>query len=735
MGFAGYAQAPSNDNCTGAVSLTVNSSCVATSGTTIGATQSATLPDPDCGDGDNGWDDDVWYSFTPAAGQTAVTIDFSSVSGTSDLVAQIYSSSDNTCAGTFTLFDCADDVAGSLPGFSNLAVTVGTTYYIRVFSYTADPGTTANSNFTVCVRTPITSPPANDDCSGALSLTPASGTSCVAPVSGSTEAATASTEAPPNTAPAGTNDDVWYSFTATAATHKIELSNFTGTTSDLAMAVYSGSCGALTLVDDGDPEIMFVDNLTVGQQYYVRVYTYSDDVADYGGFNICITTPVPPANDDCGSAVSLTPATGSTCSTAVSGTTEAATASAETPPNTAPDGTNDDVWYSFVATAANHGIALSNLNGTSSDMAMAIYSGSCGSLVLIQDSDPETMYVSNLTPGQTYYIRVWTYSDQADGYGSFDICVNTLTAPANDECATATPINGTSGMVLGSNIVSSESQIPASCNSSSATASSDVWYSVTADFTGDINIELDQSNLDAVMETFSGTCGNLTQLDCTDGSNLTIAATAGTTYYVRVDGWNNQQGIFGIQVTGTGLPVSMSQLKGNLSAEGNALLTWDTYNEKNSKGFEVQRSDDGRRFDKAAFVTTAAPGGNSSTTLNYSYTDRDMLNGTVYYRLLQVDEDGKRTYSNIVSVTAKDGTAFFLQASPNPVSHSLKLRTTGTVGVNATISISDLSGKTIAVMPLTTAGMQIDMSAYARGLYFIKYTDTDRTKMLKVTKQ
>jgi hypothetical protein len=732
---AGFAQAPANDECTGAVSLTVNASCISTSGTTIGATQSATLPDPDCGNGDSGWDDDVWFSFTPAAGQTAVNIDFSGVSGTSDLVAQIYTSDNNTCAGTFTLFDCADDVAGSLPGFSGLAVTAGITYYIRVFSYSSTAGTTANSNFTICVRTPATAPPANDDCSGAVSLTPASGTACATPVSGSTEAATASAETPPNTAPAGTNDDVWYSFTATATSHKIELNNFTGTTGDLAMAVYSGSCGALTLVNDSDPEIMFVNGLTVGQQYYIRVYTYSSDVTDYGGFSICVTTPTPPANDNCGAATSLSVSPTAICTTSISGTTEAATASTETPPNTNPTGTNDDVWYSFAATAANHGITLSNLNGTATDMAMAIYSGSCGALVLVQDSDPETMNVANLTPGQTYYVRVWTYSDQPGDYSSFDICVTTLTPPPNNECAAAIAISGTSGTVSGSNIAASQSQVPAACNSSSAIASSDVWYSVTADFTGDINIEIDQSDLDAVTETFSGTCGNLTQLDCTDGSSLTIAATAGATYYVRVDGWNNQQGTFTIQATGSALPVSMSQLKGALSVTGNAYLTWSTYSETNNAGFEIQRATDGKSFSRIGFAGTIAPDGNSNATLNYSYTDPERLSGSAYYRLLQFDADGKQTYSNMVRLTAKEEHAFTLLASPNPVTHNLKLTTKGHGGANATITVTDLSGRVMMTMPLTTPEMQLDMSAYAPGTYFIKYRDADCAQTLKVTRQ
>lgn len=733
LAFAAHAQAPSNDECTGATNLIIGSTCVPVNGTTINATQSATLPDPDCGDGDSGWDDDVWYTFTPVAGQTVVNIDFASVAGEADLVAQIYTSSDNTCAGTFALFDCADDNATSLPSFFNLAVTPGTTYFMRVFSYSSDVGETGTSNFTVCVRTPAL-PPANDNCSGAIALTPAASALCTTPTSGSTESATASTETPPNTNPSGTNDDVWYSFVATTATHAIELTNLAGTTSDMAMAIYSGSCGSLTLIQDSDPETMVVGSLTPGQTYYVRVWTYSD-VTDYSSFDICVTSFIAPANDNCNGAVSLTPAVGSACSVPVAGTTGGATASTETPPNTNPTGTDDDVWYSFVATSAIHGIELSNLTGTSTDMVMALYSGSCGALTLLQDSDPETMNVSGLTPGQTYYIRVWTYSD-ANDYANFDICVTTLTAPANDECATAIPISGTSGMVAGTNIGASQSQGPASCNSSSATASSDVWYMVTADFTGDIDIEIDQSELDAVTETFSGACGSLTLLDCTDGSNLTISATAGTTYYIRVDGWVNQQANFGIQVTGTALPVTMGPLRGDLLPEGRARLSWTTFKEQNNSGFEIQRSADGKSFSKIDFVATAAEGGNSSRELHYTYSDGSMIPGTVYYRLQQLDKDGKSTFSNIVKlVVPKDGATFTFTAAPNPVTHNLKVLTYGKPGANAVLYLTDLSGKIMMKRVVTGSEMQVDMNAYAPGLYLLKYTDADRTQTIKISKQ
>ncbi len=729
-----HAQAPANDECTGAVSLTVNSTCIPVNGTTIGATQSTTLPDPDCGDVGS-FDDDVWYTFTPGTGQTAVTIDFTSVSGEQDLVAQIYTSDDNTCSGTFTTFNCSDDQVGSLPGFVNLAVTEGTTYYIRVFSYSTDPGVTGTSNFTVCVRTPLTTPPANDDCSGAVALTVSPGTNCTSPTSGTTEAATASTETPPNTGASGTNDDVWYSFTATAATHKIELSNFTGTTNDMVIALYSGTCGALTLVGDSDPEIAVFNNLTPTEQYYVRIYTYTSSATDYAGFNICVTTPTPPANDDCGGAVALSVSPSGTCTTAMSGTTEGATQSAEAAPVTAPNGTNDDVWYSFVATAAMHRIVLSNTNGTTGDMVMGVYSGSCGSLTLLQDSDPETLNITGLTPGQTYYVRVWTYSDAPSDFASFDICVTTLTPPPNDDCATAIPITGTSGMVAGTNNGASQSQAPAACNSSSATASSDVWYSVTADFTGDINVEVDQSDLDAVTETFSGTCGNLVQLDCADGSNLTIAATAGETYYLRVDGWNNQQGNFGIQVTGTALPVTMGKLSGNATPDGTVRLGWTTYMEQHNKGFDIERSGDGKQFEKIGFVKSSAAEGNSKTALNYEYTDRDKPSGNLYYRLMQIDNDGKFVYSNIVRLSAVENKGFDIAAAPNPVKNTLAVNTYGTQGSNAVLQVVDLTGKVLRNVPVKGRETQIDMNGLVQGLYLIRYSDTEHNRIIKINKQ
>ena len=137
---------PSNDTCSGAISLTpsANNTCNATTGTTVGATQSL----PGCtGDAD----DDVWYSFvaTHTNHDILVTTPGSIVNGINDIVFQVYSSS-GTCA--LTSLGCKDDTGGSNNETASLTgATIGNTYYIRVFSY---DGNGNEGTFDICITTP-----------------------------------------------------------------------------------------------------------------------------------------------------------------------------------------------------------------------------------------------------------------------------------------------------------------------------------------------------------------------------------------------------------------------------------------------------------------------------------------------------------------------------------------------------------------------------------------------------
>jgi hypothetical protein len=147
----------------------------------------------------------------------------------------------------------------------------------------------------------------------------------------------------------------------------------------------------------------------------------------------------PPSNDDCVNAEALT-VNGATCTTSTSGTTEAATQSISAISCNGYTGSaDDDVWYSFVATATDHDITVTP--GTLTDAVVDLRSGSCnGTNIDCADatagSNDEVINATGLTIGNTYYVRVYSYG--GSGEGTFDICVTTPSA-ANCQPTTDTP--------------------------------------------------------------------------------------------------------------------------------------------------------------------------------------------------------------------------------------------------------------------------------------------------------
>ncbi|MBN8704027.1 MAG: hypothetical protein J0M08_13245, partial [Bacteroidetes bacterium] len=153
--------------------------------------------------------------------------------------------------------------------------------------------------------------PANDECSSAIALTVNSGTVCTSTTAGTIAGATASSQA--NSCFGTDDDDVWFSFVATATAHKIELLNVTGSTTDLYHVVYGGTCGALgSSLVCSDPNNSVVSGLTIGNTYYIRVYSWTSTTGQTTSFNVCVSNlPPPPANDECSTATALTVNTGS----------------------------------------------------------------------------------------------------------------------------------------------------------------------------------------------------------------------------------------------------------------------------------------------------------------------------------------------------------------------------------------------------------------------------------------
>lgn len=130
----------------------------------------------------------------------------------------------------------------------------------------------------------------NDECANAIVAPVNPNTSCLQTVSGTVLGATGSLPASACTGTA--DDDVWFQFTATSTTHFVSFTNVAGSTTNLNHALYSGSCGSLTQLYCSDPNNSTANGLTIGQTYYIRVYTSTATANQTTTFDLCIGTPV-----------------------------------------------------------------------------------------------------------------------------------------------------------------------------------------------------------------------------------------------------------------------------------------------------------------------------------------------------------------------------------------------------------------------------------------------------------
>ncbi|GAA4384167.1 IPT/TIG domain-containing protein [Hymenobacter koreensis] len=173
------------------------------------------------------------------------------------------------------------------------------------------------------------------------------------------------------------------------------------------------------------------------------------------------------------------------------------------------------------------------------------------------------------------------------------------------------------------------------------------------------------------------------------------------------------------------LPVSLTAFTAELTKPG-TLLRWATAQEKNNDRFEVLRSLDGREFSRLADVKGQ---GNTSSPSHYSYLDAlPAAASTVYYRLRQVDFDGKASLSQVVSVSTEASLPPALY--PNPATERVTLAGVGAVQwwVRNALGQVLLQGTAAGSTTLNVA----DLPA---GVYYVETRTGARRHVLKLVKQ
>ncbi|MEO6253458.1 MAG: RHS repeat-associated core domain-containing protein [Ferruginibacter sp.] len=181
---------------------------------------------------------------------------------------------------------------------------------------------------------------------------------------------------------------------------------------------------------------------------------------------------------------------------------------------------------------------------------------------------------------------------------------------------------------------------------------------------------------------------------------------------------------------GPPLPVTWLHFRGKTVGKNN-LLDWATANEQNSKQFDVERSLNGTTFNKIGAVAAA---GNSNQTNNYQYTDPniDRLNSeTMFYRLKQIDIDGKFNYSNIVRLRylEKSNTNTIVYPNPTPGLINILVGDNSLVGTVAVLY--DINGRLLENIKITASSQAIDLGKYPNGTYFIRLSNKEVLKVVK----
>jgi hypothetical protein len=170
------------------------------------------------------------------------------------------------------------------------------------------------------------------------------------------------------------------------------------------------------------------------------------------------------------------------------------------------------------------------------------------------------------------------------------------------------------------------------------------------------------------------------------------------------------------------LPVTLIRFSATKKDRG-VKLDWQTSEESNNQGFDIERKHDGGNWENIGYVD-----GHGSTKENstYSFLDLNPLSGMNYYRLRQVDYDGHTEFSRIVGV--KIDSENVVKIYPNPTTGIIHIE-----GAQSNVKIMDILGR--PVINGTIINQKIDVSHLPGGFYILSVFSKNKEKSIPIVKQ
>lgn len=170
----------------------------------------------------------------------------------------------------------------------------------------------------------------------------------------------------------------------------------------------------------------------------------------------------------------------------------------------------------------------------------------------------------------------------------------------------------------------------------------------------------------------------------------------------------------------TALPVSLTSVSANVFENSKVMLNWTTNSETNNDFYNIEHSDNGVDWEFLAKIDGA---GNSTEVNSYNYLHQKPKQSINYYRITQVDFDGKSTIIATKSVKLTQSSVHNIKVYPNPSSDMIHLNISK--DENDGVEIYDLTGKlvsTIVQQEFQNGQLAINVSKLNNGLYIIRGT-------------
>jgi hypothetical protein len=160
------------------------------------------------------------------------------------------------------------------------------------------------------------------------------------------------------------------------------------------------------------------------------------------------------------------------------------------------------------------------------------------------------------------------------------------------------------------------------------------------------------------------------------------------------------------------LPVRWVSFSGKQADNGSVELNWKTADELNTDKYIIERSKDGQAYTDAGEVNAV-----NCSSCNYSFVDNNSGPGNTFYRIRQVDADGKQSYSNVLLIRKTDVRSSRIILSPNPANEILLITTTGNVQLKK-IEFFSTTGQ--MVLQQKNGTNRIDISRLKPGIYQVR---------------